>query len=59
MAQPKRRSSKARTGLRRSTWKLENKNLVECSHCHEKVDSHKVCPVCGYYKGKEVIKMEK
>ncbi len=59
MAQPKRRSSKARTGLRRSTWKLENKNLVECSHCHEKVESHKVCPVCGYYKGKEVIKMEK
>ena len=34
MAQPKRRWSKARTGLRRSTWKLENKNLVECPHCH-------------------------
>ena len=59
MAQPKRRWSKARTGMRRSTWKLENKNLVECSHCHEKVESHKVCPVCGYYKVKEVIKMEK
>ena len=44
MAQPKRRWSKARTGMRRSTWKLENKNLVECSHCHEKVESHKVCP---------------
>ena len=25
MAQPKRRWSKARTGLKRSTWKLENK----------------------------------
>ena len=59
MAQPKRRWSKARAGMRRSTWKLENKNLVECSHCHEKVESHKVCPVCGYYKGKEVVKMEK
>ena len=29
MAQPKRRWSKARTGLKRSTWKLENQNLVE------------------------------
>ena len=35
MAQPKRRWSKARTHLKRSTWKLENQNLVECPHCHE------------------------
>ena len=42
MAQPKRRWSKARTGLRRSTWKLENKNLVECPHCHEKMMQHRV-----------------
>ena len=27
MAQPKRRWSKARTGLKRSTWKLEEENL--------------------------------
>ena len=27
MAQPKRRWSKARTHTKRSTWKLENKNL--------------------------------
>ena len=30
MAQPKRRWSKERTHLRRSTWKLENKNLSTC-----------------------------
>ena len=53
MAQPKRRWSKARTGLRRSTWKLENKNLVECPHCHEKMMQHRVCPSCGYYDGKK------
>ena len=50
MAQPKRRWSKARTHLKRSTWKLENQNLVDCPHCHEKV-----CPNCGYYDGKEVV----
>lgn len=53
MAQPKRRWSKARTGLKRSTWKLENKNLVECPQCHEKMMQHRVCPSCGYYNGKK------
>lgn len=37
MAQPKRRWSKARTGLKRSTWKLEKQNLAECPHCHEPI----------------------
>ena len=63
MAQPKRRWSKARTHLKRSTWKVEqpkfatcpNKNLVACTHCHELVMQHRVCPNCGYYNGKEAI----
>ena len=55
MAQPKRRWSKARTGLRRSTWKLDAPGYVECSHCHEPVQPHRVCKNCGYYDGKEVI----
>ena len=55
MAQPKRRWSKARTGAKRSTWKLEHQNLVECKHCHELTMQHRVCPNCGYYDGKEVV----
>ena len=65
MAQPKRRWSKARTHLKRSTWKLENQNLVDCPHCHEKVLQHRVCPkenrncklteCLSYYDGKEVV----
>ena len=42
MAQPKRRWSKARTGLKRSTWKLEKQNLVACPHCHEMIMQHRV-----------------
>ena len=55
MAQPKRRWSKARTGLKRSTWKLEEENVSTCSNCHQPVRPHKVCSNCGYYDGKEVI----
>ena len=58
MAQPKRRWSKARTGLRRSTWKLEAPGISEkqlCKHCNEIVMPHRVCKNCGYYDGKEVI----
>ena len=58
MAQPKRRWSKARTGTRRSTWKLEAKNLVECPRCHEKMEQHRVCKNCGYYNGKKVLSVE-
>ena len=46
MAQPKRRWSKARTGLKRSTWKIEEKNLSTCPHCHEPVMQHRVCSNC-------------
>ena len=55
MAQPKRRWSKARTGQKRSTWKLENQNLATCKHCHEPVLQHRVCSNCGYYNCKEIV----
>lgn len=55
MAVPKRKTSKARKHSRSANWKLNAPNLIECSHCHELVESHKVCPNCGYYKGQEVI----
>jgi large subunit ribosomal protein L32 len=56
MANPKRRWSKARTGKRRSQWKLSEPNLVSCPQCHELKLPHRVCGGCGYYKGKEVVK---
>ena len=43
---------KSKNTFKRSTWKLENQNLVDCPHCHEKVLQHRVCPNCGYYDGK-------
>jgi large subunit ribosomal protein L32 len=55
---PKRRWSKARTHSRRANWKLEAPNLTKCPQCHTLKPSHIVCGVCGYYKGKDVLKFE-
>ena len=58
MAVPKGKVSKARRDKRRANWKLTAPNLVECPQCHELKLPHRVCPSCGQYKGKEVIKVE-
>ena len=34
---------------------LEKKSLSTCPQCHEAKMPHRVCPKCGYYKGREVI----
>ncbi len=58
MAVPKRRQSASRRDKRKANWKLEAPNLVECSHCHALVLPHRLCPQCGYYKGREVVRVE-
>lgn len=58
MAVPKNKTSKARRNKRRANWKLTEPNLVECPQCHALKMPHRVCPNCGQYKGKEVIKVE-
>lgn len=59
MAVPKRKTSKSRRDKRRSHHKLNFPTLVECSQCHEPKIPHRVCPNCGYYNKREVIKVEK
>ena len=59
MAVPKGKVSKSRRDKRRSSvWKLEAPSLSKCTQCGELKMPHRVCPVCGYYKGREVIKVE-
>ncbi|MBO8126709.1 MAG: 50S ribosomal protein L32 [Firmicutes bacterium] len=55
MANPKRKSSKARGAKRRTHWKVEAPNLVECPQCHEPKLPHMACPSCGYYAGRKVV----
>ena len=56
MALPKRKHSKSRRDKRRSmNSKLFAVNLSVCSQCKKPTLPHRVCPHCGYYKGKPVV----
>ncbi|MFO7246096.1 MAG: 50S ribosomal protein L32 [Thermaerobacter sp.] len=55
MAVPKRKMSKARRDKRRTHYKLRAPLLSECPNCHELRLPHRVCPHCGYYRGREVV----
>ena len=57
MPNPKRRHSNARTAKRRAHDSLTPKVLSECPNCHEQKLPHRVCPHCGYYKGREVVEV--
>lgn len=57
MANPKRRHSRARRGKRRSHDRLATPVLSKCPNCHEDKLPHRVCPHCGYYKGREIIEV--
>lgn len=34
---------------------VDTYKISTCKNCWAKKLSHRVCPVCGYYKGKQVI----
>ncbi|MCZ7582186.1 MAG: 50S ribosomal protein L32 [Deltaproteobacteria bacterium] len=55
MPRPKRKTSHRRKGLRSAHDALKAPNLITCPNCQELTVAHRVCPACGYYKGKEVI----
>ena len=57
-ALPKRKISKGRKHRRRAHDAIDIPNLVPCSVCSFLKKSHEVCPNCGKYNEKEVIKTE-
>ena len=57
-ALPKRKYAKARQGKRRSHLKIALPPLDYCPQCHSPKLSHRVCPTCGTYAGREVIEIK-
>ena len=58
MAVPARKVSKTSGRMRRTHYKISEKQVVACPKCGEPVKPHRVCKKCGTYKGREVIKQE-
>ena len=55
---PKQKQSRTRRDKRRTHDSLKAANTVQCSNCGEMRLPHRVCPNCGFYKGREVIEVE-
>jgi len=56
---PKNKISKTRRDKRRaSVWKLDPPAFSTCTQCGELKSPHKVCGNCGFYNGKQIIKVE-
>ena len=54
-AVPDHKVSKTRKRMRRSHNAISAPTTAKCPNCGEAIKPHRVCPKCGYYKGKEVV----
>ncbi|HJQ70452.1 MAG TPA: 50S ribosomal protein L32 [Blastocatellia bacterium] len=55
MPNPKRKHSKSRTGKRRAHDHLVPPAVGNCPNCGEPRPPHRVCPKCGFYRGRVAI----
>ena len=58
MATPKKKTSKSRRNMRRSHDALTAASYMECPNCGELKRPHEVCPKCGQYNKKEILKQK-
>ncbi len=59
MAVPKSRTSHKRTRQRKAQWlgSLTAPSTSVCPQCGEVVQTHRACSECGYYRGRQVLKV--
>ena len=55
MPNPKRQHSRQRQRKRRTHWKATVASFGKCAQCAKATLSHRICPHCGFYKGKSVV----
>ncbi len=59
MGVPKRKPSRSRQRMRRAYNSVLNlPQLNSCPQCSAPYVSHRVCPQCGYYKGRQVTTVQ-
>jgi len=57
MPNPKRKHSAQRRDKRRSHDFITAPHLTTCGHCGAAILTHRICPECGYYRGKQAIEV--
>lgn len=62
MIGPKKKRSIAKKKQQKHTWmtyalkKLDAATVItRCTNCHQAKRAHRVCPHCGFYRGKQMI----
>lgn len=55
MAVPKRRSSKSKIRMRKKSHRISLKLVKACPECGAPQQSHRACPSCGYYRGRQTV----
>jgi len=59
MPVPKKQTSKAKTRSRRaSAWTLDVPSRSICPRCGSTKVPHVVCPICGWYKGRQALEVD-
>lgn len=58
MAVPKRRKSKSKINIRKRSHKITTPSAKACPNCGDLHLPHRVCPACGYYRGRQVLTVE-
>ncbi len=59
MAVPKKKTPKSKTRKKRSHDALKMASLSLCPQCKSLMIPHNACKVCGTYRGKEVIDVDR
>lgn len=55
---PKKKTSTARKKTRRHHIRLEVPGLVACPQCRSPKISHRACPTCGTYRGRDILSVK-
>ena len=55
---PKRKYAKSRQRERRGHLGITAPSTDTCPQCHGTKMAHHACPTCGYYNGREAIKIQ-
>lgn len=57
MANPKYKMSRSNSRSRRAHDALKVPNVIECPNCKAPALPHRLCQACGFYGGREVVKL--